>query len=120
MSRVVRAPDRQLAPWDQAPYFQPIKESLFSSIGIQIVVAVADPTRVGLIFANHGNGTVDVSTNPNMNVGSGISVDKSLGAIYLTHKDFGPLVQQTWYAAINGASPTLTVIEVRMAKFPGE
>lgn len=120
MSRVVRGPDRQLSPWDQAPYFQRIKESFFNFLGNGIQIAVADPSRIALVISNSGAGNAYVSTLPTVSSNTGIVLGVGQVPLMLLHHDVGPLCQQAWYGSMTGATTGLTVIEVLLSKWPGE
>ena len=106
-----------MAPWDASQYFQASKETFVdSTLGGPGLIVGADPMRVALLFGTTSNGIVNVSTNPQCQVGQGLGVSSSVPLI-LTHADVGALVQQAWYYP-QMTSSKITVIEVRLKEWP--
>lgn len=107
-----------IPPWDQAKYFQTIRETLFTSITGPISVALADPTRVCLIFSAPGDYAVGVSVRSGVALGGGITIMPDGSPFVLTHSMVGPLVQYQWFAVGTGEAANLTVIEVALSQWP--
>lgn len=123
-SRSQRRPYKppQMAPWDENVYFQTPRETvvaptLFPSIA---QVVVADPMRVGIIFAANGPTPVFITTNGNPNSGQGFTQTTNISPILLTQSQFGPLVAMAWFCYVTAAMATnLTVWEISMTRWPG-
>lgn len=109
-----------LSPWDQAPFFQPIRETTYTNLTAVTSVALADPQRIALIFSNALGSQINVSTHRSVSNASGIPVLGGVNPIVLLHKDLGPLVQAEWFAFDASLPCALTVIEVLLAKWPGQ
>lgn len=109
----------QLPPWDEIPYFQPVRETTFTQGGAPAPLQVADanPMRVALIFGVPGGGaTVQVSTNPAVTGTLGLNIANSQFPFTLLQKDVGPLVSAAWYM-IGTAGAKITVIEVLLSRW---
>lgn len=107
-----------LAPWDALPYFQPVIETQFVNTGAVQIGALADPNRIAILWSNNSGIPVLISTDPNATGTQGILLTTNTPVFTMSHAEFGNLVQTTWF--INNVNPALqvTVIEVRLAKWP--
>lgn len=109
-----------LSPWDQAPFFQPIRETTYSNLTVVTSVAKADPQRIALLFCNVLGSQINISTSRILDNNTGIPILGSVVPLMLLHKDFGPLVQAEWFAFDASLPCALTVIEVLLSKWPGQ
>lgn len=115
-----------MSPMDEIRWFQPVKTSYVSvpnvSPGQQILAY--NSMRVGLIIANGNTNPVWVAPDQNLAAGAGpatqgIPVAQSLQPIYITQKDYGPVVQSAWFALVLAApAVTLTIVELLLADWP--
>jgi hypothetical protein len=107
-----------LPPFDIGRYFQPIKESYHTGIFNGLVVT-ADPMRVALIFswgAPGSTGATYLSTNAQQAAGQGLALVATWPTVTLTVAEFGPMVQQAWYAIVPGGN--LYVAEIIISRWP--
>jgi hypothetical protein len=107
-----------MAPWDQASFFQPPLETTFAAINGATSVALADPQRVGLLFSAPGELAVLISTSQNVSTAKGIVIMPVEHPFVLLHSQVGNLVQQQWWAYGEGDGFDLTVVEIRLSRWP--
>ena len=116
--------------WDEQAYFAVPTETDFILTASAQQVAPGDPMRVAIIFGlNLGNAAVTttpicaISVNPSFTDKQGIIISQQSPVISLTYRDYGPLVQQTWFALdpSGAAQPrNLSVTVVRYLRWPGQ
>lgn len=107
-----------LAPWDAIPYFQPVNETLvFASSNGNLLVA-ADPMRIYLGIAPQQNVLYYVSTLSINPLAQGYQVNGYGSMLEFFHYRHGNLVQQAFYCSSPPGGDYLTVVEVRLAKWP--
>ena len=110
-----------LPPWDANRWFQSPVET---TNGLQPTavnpLCLADPMRVGLIFAAPGANTanVSISINPITVISQGLGLQPGQFPIMITHHDFGVLTQAQWFGAAGGAGQKITVTELRLRDWP--
>lgn len=111
-------PIDSMAPWDAAPYFQQVTEvGVALAAGTPKSLCKADPNRVALILSSSALGSATVTLNPNGTTTIGMTVGGTIPPIILIYSEVGPLVQQEWFGVASNIT-TITVYEVRLAKWP--
>ncbi len=111
---------RLLSPWEQAPYWQNVKETQITATGALITAVGADPNRVALLFTANSLNTTYVTTLSGGAVASGIALTTAFPTLILSHHEVGNLVSQQFYWTGAAVGDLLDVIEISLSKWPGE
>ena len=120
MSSGTRSNGSRLSPWAQLPYFERPRITTYPNLGGATRVCDSNPRRVAIIFAATGGINVFLLPDASVSTGNGIELVAGLPWITLKHADYGPVVQNEWWAVPNAAGCNLTVIETIMSSWPGE
>lgn len=109
-----------MSPWDELKYFQPVKQTNFTSMSssntAQTPLCQYNAQRVCLIFSafpGAGATTVWINTKISAGIAEGMGAVSSYPPLIFTQKDHGVLVQQAWFGWSAGfAGAGFTVFEV--------
>lgn len=119
-----------LPPWDQATYYSVPTESSVAMNNNVVQLLKGDPLRSHIQFGVIANGAtamsgplVLVSLKQNVTAVLGYGLFDGSFPWLLSFDDYGPLVQQAWFAISNTGNvppfPIVTVQEMRFIRWPG-
>jgi hypothetical protein len=111
-----------LSPWDEMPFFQPVRESVVSidATGPNVLVR-PDPQRISLIISIAPGSAVTncaISTRPLTALPAGINLLNTHGPHVYTQKEHGILCQSEWFGLTAAGTASVTVVEIFLSKWP--
>lgn len=87
-------------------------ETQFAGVGTTFIqVLPASPKRIGIIFCSASGGTLNYSTNTNLQ-GLGLQLQAQIVPVTLNIRDHGALCKMGWWVKSSTAGQNVTVYEI--------